>query len=88
MGEARDGRGEREGSLEGMSKQTQEVGMWLVRMVSDNTINGRDNIYFGPFQKEHEAMDWMNAYPDDEDMVDMDVFWLNSPVLADGSPNH
>lgn len=62
--------------------------MWLVRIVSDNTVNGRDNIYFGPFQKEYEAIDWMNAYPDDEDIVDMDVFFLNSPVREDGSPNH
>ena len=62
--------------------------MWLVRIFSDSTVNGWNNIYFGPFQTEEEAGEWMNAYPDDEDVVDMDAFFLNSPVREDGSPNH
>lgn len=62
--------------------------MWLVRIVEDGTPDGRSALYFGPFQSEDEAGEWMNAYPDDENIVDMDVFFLNSPVREDGSPNH
>jgi hypothetical protein len=83
-----DKEGREEGSLEGMSKHTQEVGMWLVRIVEDKTVDGRSNFYFGPFNTPEEASEWMDAYPDDENILEMDAFFLNSPVREDGSPNH
>jgi hypothetical protein len=56
--------------------------------VEDKTVDGRSNFYFGPFNTPEEASEWMDAYPDDENIVDMDAFFLNSPVREDGSPNH
>lgn len=61
--------------------------MWLVRIV-ESSGEGRSDLFFGPFQTEPDAGDWMNAYPDDENILDMEAFFLNSPVREDGSPNH
>ena len=57
--------------------------MWIV-----NIEETGGNLYFGPFNSAEEASEWMDAYPDDENILEMDAFFLNSPVREDGSPNH
>lgn len=62
--------------------------MWLVRIVEDDTADSRSDFYFGPFNTVEEASKWMDDYPDDENILEMDAFALAVPYLKDGSPNH
>jgi hypothetical protein len=57
--------------------------MWIVKIEETS-----GNLYFGPFNSAEEASEWMDAYPCDENVVDMDAFFLNSLVLPNGSLNH
>jgi hypothetical protein len=87
-GKGLDKEGREEGSLEGMSEHTQEGIMWLVRIAEGIEESNLSFFYYGPFDNGESAYAWMNEYPDDKNVFDMDCFFLNSPVLKDGSPNH
>jgi hypothetical protein len=57
--------------------------MWIV-----NIEETGGNLYFGPFNSAEEASEWMDAYPDDKNILEMDTLFINSPVLPNGSLNH
>jgi hypothetical protein len=48
---------------------------WIVRALYDND----DIVYHGPFHSEAAAQTWMDTQPDDEEMMEMDAFWMNTP---------
>lgn len=62
--------------------------MWIVRAEFDHGRGEVEHVSFGPFTSEVDASNWMDSYPDDEDMVEMNCEYLNSPTLPSGEPNH
>lgn len=57
---------------------------YAVKIISDND----GLILIGPFASEEAAEAWMDAMPDDEDAISVDVVAMAGPVRADGEPNY
>ena len=62
--------------------------MWIVRAEFDHGRGYNEAVNFGMFPSEREAVEWMNDYPGDEDMLDMNVEFINAHTLPNGQPNH
>ena len=62
--------------------------MWIVRAEFDHGRGYKAAVNFGMFPSEREAVEWMNDYPSDEDMLDMNVEFINAHTLPNGEPNH
>lgn len=62
--------------------------MWIVRAEFDHGRGYSEAVNFGVFPSEREAVEWMNGYPGDEDMLDMNVEFINTHTLPNGEPNH
>ena len=62
--------------------------MWIVRAQFDHGRGFVEAVNFGPFSNEIEACEWIDAYPADEDMLDIECEFINSPTLPSGEPNH
>jgi hypothetical protein len=57
---------------------------YVVKIISDND----GLILIGPFASEEAAEAWMDAMPDDEAAISVDVVAMAGPVRADGEPNY
>lgn len=57
--------------------------LWIVRAEMTDY-----EVHFGPFSSKEEAQTFMNDYPDDEEMMEMEGIALSPPTLPNGSPNH
>lgn len=54
--------------------------MWIVRSIEDNTEDGRQHFFYGPFPTKEDAQQFIDNAPDNEDLIDMDGFYLNPPT--------
>ena len=45
-------------------------------------------VLIGPFDSEAAAEAWLDAMPDDENVIDADVVVMAAPVRNDGEPNY
>jgi len=57
---------------------------YAVKIISDND----GLILIGPFASEEAAEAWMDAMPDDEDAISVDVVAMAGPTRNDGEPNY
>ena len=54
-----------------------QEGLWIVVTIwrNDDGVNGYG--YTGPFKDENDAVEFMNCLPDDQDVVEMWVAFMN-----------
>ena len=51
---------------------------YIVRAIFSNEEDGINGWHFyGPFKNEQDAQEFMNSYPDDPDLIEMDAIWMN-----------
>jgi len=50
---------------------------YIVRAFLENEFGQADAMFWGPFKNEKDAQDFMNNYPDDPDLIEMDAIWMN-----------
>jgi hypothetical protein len=53
--------------------------MWIVRSIEDNVEDGQRHFFYGPFATKEEAQSFMDDAPDNEDLVEMDGYYMNPP---------
>jgi len=53
--------------------------MWIVRSIEDNVEDGQRHFFYGPFATKEEAESFMDDAPDNEDLVEMDGYYMNPP---------
>ena len=58
--------------------------LWIVRLVSEND----GNIFIGPFASEADGEAWLDAMPQDDDIMDTYVEAMAPPTLPNGEPNY
>jgi hypothetical protein len=65
--------------------------MWIVEMTfaDDPSIFENERVLVGPFSTSAEAIAWTNAVPDQDDLLEINVYYMNavSPPSGGGPEN-